>query len=459
MFAYQTPRSTGGGGDIRSYHLVRMAVELFDVTLVISGGIHGTGDLPADLAARCEKVIQPEAPLPNPCPTPASRVGKWFRLLKTVFFPWKNDWIEFNDLAMHHLSGKLRPVSLPGRLALLSYQFYSLLRVRIPPLQPRLCARSWQRVRDRALQVAAEGQFDVFWAEHTLGWHMAEDIIPPHIPVICSSHNVEYLITQRLAEKQGDSVSEYLRLEILQMRRMEERAWRRSAVVIQCSDEDSRLTHRIVSSCQTMTVPNGVDVGYFHADPKAEESTTSTLLLTAGFNYAPNREGLTWFIRRIFPLIRSEFPEAEFLFSGSNAQAAAEEIGELPDGVRWISSPDDIRPSFRQSLVYVVPLLSGGGTRLKIFEAMAMSLPVVSTTIGAEGVPYEHDNHLLLADSPDDFATAVVQLLRSKEKRSQLRTAAKAFVEDGYTWEAICQQASDQLAILSEARFQRVKTT
>jgi glycosyltransferase involved in cell wall biosynthesis len=115
---------------------------------------------------------------------------------------------------------------------------------------------------------------------------------------------------------------------------------------------------------------------------------------------------------------------------------AAEGAGLL-DGVEWISDPPDIRPAFGRGLVYVVPLLCGGGSRLKILEAMSMRVPVVSTSVGAEGVPYEDGKHLLLADGAEAFAAAVVRLLQDAQLRQRLTEQAAEFVREAWDWSTL----------------------
>jgi glycosyltransferase involved in cell wall biosynthesis len=120
-------------------------------------------------------------------------------------------------------------------------------------------------------------------------------------------------------------------------------------------------------------------------------------------------------------------------------------MSPLPAGVQYISDPPDIRPTFESGLVFVVPLLSGGGSRLKILEAMSMQLPVVSTTLGAEGVPYIDGVHLLLADQPADFAAAVLRLLAEPDLRTKMVHAALQFVHNGYSWAALCGRLEETI--------------
>ena len=442
LFCYQTPRSAGGGGEVRSYHMVQTALDLFDVTLISMGGLSGTEQIPDEIAQRCERVIQPSPGSTHHKYTkPPTRPGKWWLLLTTLLLPWRDHWIPINALMMQYCNLRQYPsrgAAVIARLVILSCQLCSRLGIAVPPMQARNFAPSWKLVEKEAIAAAARSRYDVFWVEHTLGWPIARRIVPAGTPIICSSHNIEHLLVKHLGSSTSQGVpARYSMLEYRHMQRAEIDAWTRSSIVIQCSDNDSNTTRQLAPNVSAITAPNGVDTGYFHTEPDAEESDEAVLLLTAGFGYAPNSQGLQWFLQHVYPLIRSQRPDVKFLFAGSAAGAAAERLGPLPDGVEFNSDPQDIRPSFRRALVYVVPLLAGGGTRLKILEAMAMNLPVVSTRIGADGVAYEHERHLLLADSPEDFAAAAIRLLDSTELRDRLRRNGRELVSAGFEWDAI----------------------
>lgn len=435
---------------MRSYHMVKTALDLFDVTLISMGGLSGTEQIPDEIAQRCVRVIQPSpGSTHHTYAKPPTRLGKWWLLLTTLLLPWRDHWIPFNALMMQYCNLRQYPsrgAAVTARLVILSCQLCSRLGIAVPPMQARNFAPSWKLVEKEALAAAAQSSYDVFWVEHTLGWPIAKKIVPAGIPIICSSQNVEHLLVKHLRSSTSQGVpARYSMLEYRHMQRAEIDVWTRSSIVIQCSDNDSNTTRQLAPNASAITAPNGVDTGYFFTEPDAEESEEPVLLLTAGFGYAPNFQGLQWFLQHVYPLIRSQRPDVKFLFAGSSARAAAERLGPLPDGVEFNSDPQDIRPSFRRALVYVVPLLAGGGTRLKILEAMAMNLPVVSTRIGADGVAYEHDRHLLLADSPADFAAAAIRLLDSTELRDRLRRNGRELVSAGFEWDAIRAKAAAEI--------------
>ena len=235
------------------------------------------------------------------------------------------------------------------------------------------------------------------------------------------------------------------------MRRMELSAWSHADVNLQCSPGDATFVAERVASPVVM-ISNGVNVDYFQRRSGSAAVDSSLVVFTAGFGYAPNQEALFWFLQWVLPLVRARRPGTRFLFAGSQANQAASMAGfsatDVNGGIEWISDPADIRPCFERACVYVVPILSGGGSRLKILEAMAMQVPVVSTSVGAEGVPYRSGEHLLLADTEESFAEAVVRLLEDAELRQRLSTAGRRFVESNYRWEILCDGAKTQIVPL-----------
>src|SRR6185436_14444649 len=156
-------------------------------------------------------------------------------------------------------------------------------------------------------------------------------------------------------------------------------------------------------------------------------------------------DGMTYFVRDILPLIRREEPEATLSIIGRAPTPAVRRLAEEP-GVEVTGSVDDVRPHIAAGSVYVVPLRIGGGTRLKIFEAMGMAKAIVSTTIGAEGLPISDGADILLADDPASFASAVAGLIRDDDRRQRMETAARRLVVEHYDWGAVAQDFEDALA-------------
>jgi glycosyltransferase involved in cell wall biosynthesis len=183
-------------------------------------------------------------------------------------------------------------------------------------------------------------------------------------------------------------------------------------------------------------IPNGVDLGFFSPSPPSPEK--NTMVFTGAMNYYPNNHGILFFLDEIFPRILTRTPDARIFVVGSSPSKRL--MKRASQNVIISGFVDDVRPYIARANVCVIPLLIGGGTRLKALEAMAMKRPIVSTTLGCEGIHLKHEESALFADTPEEFATAVVRLFGDSDLRSKLAENAYASVTAHYDWSAIGEQ-------------------
>jgi glycosyltransferase involved in cell wall biosynthesis len=184
-------------------------------------------------------------------------------------------------------------------------------------------------------------------------------------------------------------------------------------------------------------IPTGVDVDYFR--PMPVEETANSLVFTGSMDWLPNEDAILYFVDAILPLIKQQCPEVSLEVVGRSPSRKLQALSEAEKSIRLTGWVDDIRPFVARGSVCIVPLRIGGGTRLKIFEAMAMNKAVVSTSVGAEGLPVRPGENILLADAPQDFADSVVSLLRDPNQRRRLGTAARALVHESYGWPRVAE--------------------
>jgi glycosyltransferase involved in cell wall biosynthesis len=182
-------------------------------------------------------------------------------------------------------------------------------------------------------------------------------------------------------------------------------------------------------------IPTGVDVDYF--SPRNGEEDPSSIVFTGSMDWTANEDGIVFFIENVLPLVRKRFPRAKLWVVGRRPTSRLQQIGRNVKDVEVTGTVDDIRPYLSRGAVYVVPLRVGGGTRIKIFEAMAAGKAVVSTTIGAEGLPVQDGENILLADDAETFAQSVVDLLADEVRRKNLGAAARKLVSENYSWKAV----------------------
>lgn len=253
-------------------------------------------------------------------------------------------------------------------------------------------------------------------------------------PLVLGTQNVESVNLARQHQQittSGRRLTSWLDLQ--KLKRYERMALRRSTACVAVSEADAALLHRLVPHTPVTVVPNGVDVPAFA--PPAGEAHREGMLFLGTLDYEPNRQGLLTFCREILPLIRARRPRATLTIIGANAPSAIETIAELP-GIHYRGFVPDVRPYLWQAAVCVVPLFAGGGTRLKILEALAAGCPVVSTPLGAEGLALRPERELLLAEDAPGFAQQVLRLLAEPALAQRLARAGRERVQR-YDWEQI----------------------
>jgi polysaccharide biosynthesis protein PslH len=272
--------------------------------------------------------------------------------------------------------------------------------------------------------------------------------MPEHFPcpAILFTHNVEAEIWRRHAENAGNPVSRYLLgRQWHRMLRFERDALRRFDLVLAVSDADRETFQRLYPDTlrtPAHVVQTGVDTTYF-APAKAPERPAH-LVFTGSMDWLPNEDGMQYFVRDILPRIRQVEPEATLSIIGRAPTPAVKRLAE-DAGIEVTGRVDDVRPHIAAGTVYVVPLRIGGGTRLKIFEAMAMGKAVVSTTVGAEGLPVTPGQNIVIADEPARFAQAVVHMIRDGDARRTIEAEARRIVVERYDWAAVALDFEEAL--------------
>jgi sugar transferase (PEP-CTERM/EpsH1 system associated) len=274
--------------------------------------------------------------------------------------------------------------------------------------------------------------------------------LPEHLPcpAILFTHNVEAEIWRRHAETAANPATRFLLTQQWhRMLRFEEQALARFDLILAVSDADRRTFERLYPGAlkaPAHVVQTGVDTGYFAPQAATRADRRAHLVFTGSMDWLPNEDGMLYFVRDILPLIRQAEPDTTLSIIG---RAPTPAVKRLADDARIevTGRVDDVRPHVAAGSVYVVPLRVGGGTRLKIFEAMSMAKAVVSTTVGAEGLPVSPGRNIVIADQPADFASAVVGLIRDADARRRLEQEARRLVVDHYDWSAVASGFEDAL--------------
>jgi polysaccharide biosynthesis protein PslH len=281
----------------------------------------------------------------------------------------------------------------------------------------------------------ARTQYDVVQVEFVWMSAFRFDRNKRNVPLlVLDEHNVEYDILKRTARTAGGITRNvYNALNWRKLAREEHAAWRSFDGITLTSRRDEELVRKDVPGTRTAVVPNGVDLKEFSATTQGGDS--DVLLFFGAINYYPNQEAITHFIDNVFPLIRERRPNAKFRIIGPGAPESV--LARQGNGVEVVGMVDEVSPHIDAATAVVVPLRIGGGTRLKIVEALAKGKPVISTRLGAEGIDVVHDEHLLLADEPRDFAAEVERVLSDPALRTRLGVSGRRLMEDRYSWRSI----------------------
>ena len=266
----------------------------------------------------------------------------------------------------------------------------------------------------------------------------------PRPRLIFDAHNAEYVLQRRAFETDVRRpwrwhAAGYSLIQWFKLRAYEKRIARHVDALVTVSPVDRENLRRLRVSTPIHVVPNGVDVSYYANYTPPPDFTLApppTVLFTGKMDYRPNVDAVHWFVNKVWPRVRRARPRAHFYIVGRSPHPRVQELGHIP-GVVVTGEVEDVRPYLHAAPVYVVPLRVGGGTRLKLLEAMAARRPIVSTTLGAEGYPVEGGKHLLLADTPRAFGDAILRLLEDKGERERLGERALAFVRERYDWSRI----------------------
>jgi len=266
-----------------------------------------------------------------------------------------------------------------------------------------------------------------------------------HPLLVFDDHNAEYLLQQRAFETDVRLPrrwvgAAYSFVQWQRLRGYERRACRTADRVIAVSESDAGALRRLAPGLEPIVVPNGVDMEFYTAPVSPLDllagPAEQDVVFTGKMDFRPNVDAVLWFAQEVLPLIRHESPETRFWVVGRDPHPRLAHLQKDP-AVVLTGYVQDIRSRVIGAAVYVVPLRIGGGTRLKVLEAMAMGKAIVSTTLGCEGFDLVAGQELLIANTPADFAAAVVALLRDPARRERLGRAARRFAGSRYDWRII----------------------
>ena len=252
-------------------------------------------------------------------------------------------------------------------------------------------------------------------------------------------HNVETTIWQRHAAQSGSLLKRlFFQMQAKKMEAYERKVCRAAKHVIAVSEIDASRMKEAFGIESVTSVPTGVDVEYFA--PSGDSSAVSDLVFCGSMDWLPNVDAVEFFLAEVLPLIRKKLPNATFTIAGRSPDARVLKAVQGIEGVTVTGKVADMRPYLWGAKLSIVPIRIGGGTRLKIYECMAAGIPVVSTTVGAEGLRYQDGEDIILADDPVSFANACLRLLSDEAARLSLAHNAIESVRKNFSWDAVSRE-------------------
>ena len=379
----RVPYPLNSGGRIRTYHLLRHVSDVHEVTLVT--------------AAETEEEVRAAKALQDRVPRLTLRLAK-----------------------------------LPSRGTFARRMWRALLSP-IDPLPYTWSAYRHPRFTENLRRVLSDNSFDLVHCDHTQVAHAVLALRTP--PRLLNAHNVDSLLIRRLAE-------------------IERQPWKRSAIGWQArkilnaerhtypgfdaclamSEVDKTHLEQIAPGVPVWTVPNGVDTDWF--EPVTGGVEPGLMAFSGAMDWLPNVDAVEFFAREILPMVRARRPDARLLVVGRDP--APRLVHRLAGrGIEFTGTVDDVRAHLARAALFVVPLRVGSGTRLKILEAWALGKAVLSTSLGAEGLPACDDRNISIADGPDVFAERAAALLGDPDRAGRLGASGRQAVEEAFSWKRV----------------------
>jgi glycosyltransferase involved in cell wall biosynthesis len=323
----------------------------------------------------------------------------------------------------------LIPLPLPeGR----SWKDYFLYAATFFSRLPHSMAKYYRPQVRRAIQrLLSEDTFDVVVCDFIYPAGVIDWSIPAKI--VLFTHNIEAEVWERQSQVSRSLLWRLAsRLEYRAMRVAEEKYVRLADHVVAVSQANKNFFAQYVPADRITVVSTGVDAEFFCPNPLAEQP--NHVVFTGSYDWLPNADAMEWYFHEILPLARKEIPDLETWVIGKSPSATLRRFAESDPKFHVTGRVDDVRPYIDRASVYIVPMRSGSGTRLKVFEAMASGKAILSTPTGVEGLPVEHGHSAILAGTAEEFARQLVDLLRDAPLRNRLGRQARALVEERYSW-------------------------
>lgn len=308
--------------------------------------------------------------------------------------------------------------------------------------QPFIIARDESRpMRTAIAEVMARERFDVVHADQL---NMAQYGLPLQgVRKVLDAHNAVWTIFHQMWQNTPPGPKKWaLRLEWQKLKRYEGEVGQQFDEILAVSEEDRQaLLSAGCPESRFIVIPIAIDTQETRVIER--NSNAQSIIHIGTMFWPPNIEGILWFARRVYPLIRRSVPQTQLYLVGARPHADVKALEEQDASIRVTGYVEDVVPYLQDSAVFVVPLHAGGGMRVKILKAWAWGIPIVSTSVGCAGIPVHPDEDILIADTPEGFAAAVMQVLQDREVGARLSANGRRYVEDQFDWRVACRKLDE----------------
>ena len=298
------------------------------------------------------------------------------------------------------------------------------------------CVKS-KLMRKAIRQLSSEIDFDIVHFD-TIGLATYRDDVKD-VATILNHHNIESHLLQRRTEVEKNLLKKlYYGLEAKKLYRYEASVCPSFDINFTVSELDKERLITIAPATKADVIANGVDVDFF--SPQDNEVVSGSLIMVSGMNWYPNLDAVTYMQEQIWPLLCKTYPDISWVVVGSSPPQQLLDLAKSDSRVTVTDFVDDVRPYIDKAHIYLCPMRDGGGTRLKILDALSMAKPIVATTMAYEGIHVTKDENALFADTPDEFVTQIGRLLDDNDLCQQIGNNGRQFVIDNFSWKVIGQK-------------------
>lgn len=283
--------------------------------------------------------------------------------------------------------------------------------------------------------VIRQNSFDLI---HVEPFYIMHNVPITKVPILLVEHNIEYLVYRRYVNQFPFlPLRPILNLDVVKMKEWEEVMWKRANHVTTVSESDKKIIEA-TGIKNVEVIPNGVDLNYFQFTPRTQVSKKPVILYVGDMRWFENRDAVSYLLKEIWPGIKSQIPNVRLLIVGRDANKYF--TSKAGNSVSIIANVPDIKKFYPEADCLLAPIRKGGGTKYKILEAMACGLPVVTTSIGQEGLDIEDEKQAKIADTKEELIQATIEVLTNQYLRNSLAKNARELVEKNYSWDNIAQK-------------------